>query len=112
MPIGKNALKRVSNNGYSKVSSSAPDMENSVIAETVERAASPTPVQKKTDEKTKKPASEKKAPSSAAKKANGKTVKPSEKSHSEKKNTGDGTDSGRDGFEYINIGGEMPIHLL
>ena len=31
MPIGKNSLKRVSNNGYSKVASSAPDMENSEI---------------------------------------------------------------------------------
>ena len=33
MPIGKNAIKRVSNGGYSNVQSSAPDMENSVIAE-------------------------------------------------------------------------------
>ena len=31
MPIGKNSLKRVTNNGYSKVASSAPDMENSEI---------------------------------------------------------------------------------
>ena len=28
MPIGKNALKRVTNNGYSNVTTSAPDMEN------------------------------------------------------------------------------------
>ena len=33
MPIGKNAIKRVTNNGYSNVKSSAPDMENSVIEE-------------------------------------------------------------------------------
>ena len=33
MPIGKNALKRVSNNGYSGVNTSAPDMENSEIVE-------------------------------------------------------------------------------
>ena len=32
MPIGKNAINRVKNNGYSKVETSAPDMENSVIA--------------------------------------------------------------------------------
>ena len=32
MPIGKNAIKRVSNNGYSKVASSAPDMENSTVS--------------------------------------------------------------------------------
>ena len=31
MPIGKNAIKRVSNNGYSKVASTAPDMENSTV---------------------------------------------------------------------------------
>ncbi len=31
MPIGKNAIKRVENNGYSKVESSAPDMENSTV---------------------------------------------------------------------------------
>ena len=31
MPIGKNAIKRVENNGYSKVKTSAPDMENSNV---------------------------------------------------------------------------------
>ena len=31
MPIGKNALKRVTNNGYSNVKATAPDMENSVV---------------------------------------------------------------------------------
>ncbi len=31
MPIGKNAIKRVENNGYSKVQTSAPDMENSNV---------------------------------------------------------------------------------
>ena len=31
MPIGKNAIKRVENNGYSKVESKAPDMENSHV---------------------------------------------------------------------------------
>ena len=33
MPIGKNAINRVANNGYSNVKSTAPDMENSVVAE-------------------------------------------------------------------------------
>lgn len=33
MPIGKNALKRVENNGYSRVQSAAPDMQNSEIAQ-------------------------------------------------------------------------------
>ncbi len=39
MPIGKNAIKRVANNGYSSVKSTAPDMENSVINE--EKAETP-----------------------------------------------------------------------
>ena len=33
MPIGKNSIKRVTNNGYSKVKTDAPDMENSHIEE-------------------------------------------------------------------------------
>ena len=33
MPIGKNAIKRVINNGYSGVKTGAPDMENSTIEE-------------------------------------------------------------------------------
>lgn len=57
MPIGKNAIKRVENNGYSKVESKAPDMENSQV----------TPV---APAKTKKPATARKT---AAKTA---TVKP------------------------------------
>lgn len=36
MPIGKNAIKRVSNSGYSNVQTSAPDMENSTIAKAEE----------------------------------------------------------------------------
>ena len=31
MPIGKNAIKRVENNGYSNVKTGAPDMENSTV---------------------------------------------------------------------------------
>lgn len=38
MPIGKNAIKRVKNNGYSNVATSAPDMENSVVEEPVVKA--------------------------------------------------------------------------
>lgn len=61
MPIGKNAIKRVANNGYSKVKTSAPDMENSnVIAnpdvQVTEKLVAP--VAKATAKKTaaKKPA--------------------------------------------------------
>ena len=31
MPIGKNAIKRVENNGYSNVKTDAPDMQNSTV---------------------------------------------------------------------------------
>ena len=31
MPIGKNAIKRVTNNGYSSVKSEAPDMEIALL---------------------------------------------------------------------------------
>ena len=72
MPIGKNAIKRVENNGYSKVKTAAPDMENSSVitkpdAQVVEKMIAP--VEKATAKKAtakkaavKKPAA-KKAPS-------------------------------------------------
>lgn len=52
MPIGKNAIKRVENNGYSKVKTSAPDMDNSTViakpdAQVVEVLVSPVETKKK-----------------------------------------------------------------
>ncbi len=44
MPIGENAIKRVENNGYSKVNTSCPDMENST-------AELPAPVPERTEPK-------------------------------------------------------------
>ena len=90
MAIGKNAIKRVENNGYSKVKTNAPDMENShVIANISEEVMEKivAPVEKKTA--AKKPAAKK----PAVKKA---TVKNAEK----------------DGFERIEVGTEMPYYLL
>ena len=43
MPIGKNAIKRVLNNGYSNVKTEAPDMENSVIEEAKKPSAKKAP---------------------------------------------------------------------
>ena len=54
MPIGKNALKRVENNGYAKLKSSAPDMENSVVVEAVEPAQEPVKAAVKSPAKTTK----------------------------------------------------------
>ena len=58
MSIGKNAIKRVENNGYSKVKTAAPDMENSSVAE---EAATETPAKKPAAKKSpaKKPAAKK-----------------------------------------------------
>jgi len=39
MPIGKNSIKRVTNNGYSNVKSEAPDMQNSEVIEQKAKAS-------------------------------------------------------------------------
>ena len=67
MPIGKNSIKRVQNAGYSKVTTSAPDMENSHVAEeTVTPAEEKKTATKKSAQKTnqakKAPAAKKTAP--------------------------------------------------
>ena len=97
MPIGKNAIKRVENNGYSKVKTEAPDMENSnvIIAKPDEQVVEKliAPVEKATAKKTaaKKPAA-KKAPAK----------KPAEKKTAPAKN----------GFERVGCGEDMPYYLL
>ena len=87
MPIGKNALKRVTNNGYSKVSCEAPDMENSTHE--------PEVVSVKAEEPKKSVAKEKKTKSTAKKTA----AKNTETSHP-------------DGFARVSLGADLPIHLL
>ena len=87
MPIGKNAIKRVENNGYSKVKSDAPDMLNSTVLsgtapevmEMVEKLVEKKPTAKKST--TKK---------SCAKKVCEKN----------------------DGFKRVEVGQEMPYYLL
>ncbi|MBQ7770901.1 MAG: hypothetical protein IJ373_06930 [Clostridia bacterium] len=95
MPIGKNAIKRVENNGYSKVESSAPDMENShVIAnpdpQVVEKLVAPVEGAPAEVKKTAKKAPAKK---SAAKKPCVKKVV-------------------KDGFARVEVGADMPYYLL
>ncbi len=54
MPIGQNAIKRVENNGYSKVKTDVPDMQNShVIAAPSEEVTEKliAPIEKKTSAK-------------------------------------------------------------
>lgn len=62
MSIGKSAIKRVENNGYSKVKTAAPDMQNShVIAapaeEVTEKLIAPIETKKTATKKTPKKAS-------------------------------------------------------
>ncbi len=93
MPIGKNAIKRVENNGYSNVKTSAPDMENSnVIANLDEQVMEKmvAPVEAATEAKVAKKPAAKKAP--AKKPACKKTTK--------------------NAFERVSFGDDMPYYLL
>ena len=95
MPIGKNAIKRVENNGYSKVNTNAPDMQNStvigatapevmeLVEKMVETTEAKTPAPKKTTKKT------------PAKKACAKKACPQKES-----------------FARVEVGEDMPYYLL
>lgn len=93
MPIGKNSIKRVANNGYSRVASAAPDMENSTVI------ANPSPevveVMIPSSEKISPKKNAAKKP--AAKKTAKNVEKPGQKA----------------AVGYVNLGGgELPVHLL
>ena len=84
MPIGKNSLKRVTNNGYSAVKTAAPDMENSTVvteptpvAET--KLATPKAEKKPATKTTAKKAATAKADTKPAAKTAPKADKPAEK---------------------------------
>ena len=100
MPIGKNAIKRVENNGYSKVKTSAPDMENSHVItkpdkQVVEKIIAPV------EKATAKKAVTKKAPAKkpAAKKAPAKKVTAK-------------APVAKEGFARVSFGEDMPYYLL
>lgn len=62
MSIGKNAIKRVENNGYSKVKTDAPDMQNSAVIaspaeEVTEKLIAPIEAKTTASKKTSKKAS-------------------------------------------------------
>ena len=108
MPIGKNAIKRVENNGYSKVQTSAPDMENShVIANVDEQVMEKMvkPVEKATKAKTAK-----KCQSSVQEEVAVAAEKPVAKKTASKKAAPEKTKN--DGFAYVNVGADMPYYLL
>lgn len=98
MPIGKNAIKRVSNSGYSNVQTSAPDMENSTIAKAEEapKVEEPKIEAPKIEAPATTPevAPKKTAPKKTAKKP----VKKSEPT--------------KQGFVHLAIGDDLPYYLL
>ena len=104
MPIGKNSIKRVANNGYSKVKSEAPDMENST-----QLASAPAA----TDEA--QPPKEAKAPELVAYELIEEKMKPRATS---RKKTGAGKSAPKKKEEdspspsYINVGRDLPTYLL
>ena len=97
MPIGKNAIKRVSNSGYSNVQTSAPDMENSTIAKAEEPKVEAPKIEAPKAEApatTPEVAPKKTAPKKTAKKP----VKKSEPT--------------KQGFVHLAIGDDLPYYLL
>lgn len=108
MPIGKNSIKRVSNNGYSKVKAEAPDMENSEII------AEKKPVAKKTTKVQAEKTAPKKAPvkKAAPKKSMEKEPDFSPVKTAEKLTKKSEEAPKRQGNGYINLGGELPYYLL
>ena len=115
MPIGKNSIKRVANNGYSNVKTSAPDMENSTVPAEAP-SASPSAAPKKTAPKkagasaaktgAKKTAGARstvKAAASSAPSTGKKSVKPVPVSNNDKT---------LESKPYFNIGDDIPVYLL
>lgn len=96
MPIGKNSIKRVANNGYSNVKTAAPDMENSTVI------ANPSPevVEKMI------PSAKKLAPKKPASK------KPTAKSTAAKAEMVTSTTVDSDESSYVCLGETLPVYLL
>lgn len=111
MPVGKNAIKRVTNNGYSNVKTKAPDMENSTIIanpspEVIEKLIPKAEEKKETGAKNpaavKKPAVAKKPVAAKKPTQAKKTAAPAAKKEKAEKTS----DS------YVNVGRALPPHLL
>ena len=105
MPIGKNSIKRVANNGYSKVSSSAPDMENSVIEETEVAPKAKKPATKKTTAK-------KSQTGTALSKKSSANTTPKTAKEAQKTAPVSISESVSESKQYVNIGDALPIYLL
>ena len=104
MPIGKNAIKRVA---------------DSTKKETLAKAAEVTPAPEKTAKKPAAPKTATKATAKATTKATApKAAKPAAKKPAAPKaapkaaTAGAAPEAKKDGFNRIDIGGELPIYLL
>ena len=114
MPIGKNAIKRVSNSGYSNVQTSAPDMENSTVAKAEEAPKVEAP-------KVEEPVKAVEAPAKEAPKKTAKAPAPKKSMEREpelspvatlKKATKKAKPTQNRVCSYFAIGEELPIYLL
>ena len=134
MPLGRDSIKRVKNNGYSRVTTTAPDMENSSVVEPIEvpivvidiPVAEPVKEPKKAAKKKSEPnETEKKEPAkkpAAKKKSEAKPTKPKKTSKKptpvSKNDIPTPTEvvatlGGKEPEGYITLGGgELPIYLL
>lgn len=103
MPIGKNAIKRVENNGYSKVESKAPDMENSSVIANLDKQVEEkivAPIEKTQTKRkyTKRATTPKKEVPTVKEKA------PAKRKYTKK--------AKKDGFVRVEVGESMPYYLL
>ena len=110
MPIGKNAIKRVENNGYSNVKTAAPDMENSVVIpalseEVMEKLVKP--VEEKTAKKRGRKPAVKSEPAKAEPGKKHTTKKVSTKKTVQKQAIEEKT-----AVERVELGTDMPYYLL
>jgi len=128
MPIGKNAIKRVTNNGYSNVKTTAPDMENSVVAtanneEVKEKKATAKVEASASSAAPKKAPKAQEKPRATRKKATAKAPAVPQKSMEsepelspvktlEKVIDKTAKAEKRQGEGYTNLGGELPYYLL
>ncbi len=106
MPIGKNAIKRVENNGYSKVETKAPDMENSSVIANLDAQVEEkiiAPIVEKTEKPAKRKYVKRKNPTKKEAKA---PEKPAKRKYTRKPKTG------KDGFVRVEVGEGMPYYLL
>ena len=114
MPIGKNAIKRISNNGYSNVKTEAPDMENSEVRVDKAPIAKKKPQTKKASaaKSEPKPQAKKPAAKSAPKKTAPKKSMESEPSLAPVKTLEKLVEKKEDSKSYFNIGDKLPVYLL